>query len=233
MFQKNSITLITSFFLAFFGLSQDLEKDFEQIVQKMDSARSIMIDVSVKAYNRKGGQAIYSTKASVIKMEESSKSILGELEILMTPEYDLKIDHEEKAILILKKQDVSKQDLPNFDDLDMKKLRKYFESDESDVKPKIKLISNEGGIKKYSITNVPDIFEMQIHLNSKTNKLLKLSYEYGNSNSKGQYVVLNYSKFDYDLDQSKEFDLTNYFTIDGGEYVLNKRLVGYKIFTER
>lgn len=219
--------------MTFLGIAQDLEKDFDRVVREMDSAHSVRIEVTVKAYNQKGGQAVYSSKASVTKMGESSKSVLGELEILITSSYGVKIDHEEKAILIVKKEGAVIQNQPNLDDLDLKKLKKYFEDGNSTVKPSVKLLSNESGVKKYGITNIPDLLEMQIHLNSKTNKLLKVSYEYGSSSSKGQYVVLDYTKFDYNSDQSKEFDLKNYFTIDGENYVLNSRLKGYKIFTEK
>ena len=233
MYLKISFIIIGSFCFSSLGFSQSLEEDFERIVSKMDSASSVSINVSVRAYSQKGGQVIYSTKASVAKSGDKTMNILGEMEIISTPKYDLKIDHEERAVLILEKDTLTKISMPELSDLDIKKLRKYFDKNETKIAPKIRLISSANGIKKYAITELPELVEMQIHLNSRTNKLVKITYEYGNASSKGQYVVLTYSKFQYDSNLDSIFDLTNYFTTENNKYVLNDRLKGYKTYTER
>lgn len=236
MFQRISITFIITVCLGFYGCTQSLEQDFESIMRQMETASSVSINVSVKVYAQKGGSVVHSTTASVEKNGKNVKSVLGELEIITTPEYDLKIDHEEKAVLILKRDSVKSETLTELGELDLKKLKKFFEENATsadDSKPEIKLLSNANGEKKYAISNIQGVVEMQVHLNTNKNKLQKITYEYGNSGSKGQYVVLNYSKFQYNVDQTSTFDLTKYFTVKNGKYVLSAQLEEYKIYTER
>lgn len=235
MYLKSSLYSIAFVLLSFLSFGQDLKTDFQSIANRMESAKSVMINVDVKMHSRKGGTPIYSSKASVSKMGTSSKNVLGEMEFITTSSYELKLDHEERAVLIFEKTGNSTQESSPKQtvDFDISELQKFLEENESKSSTKTKLISNANGRRLYSITGVPDISEMTIELDVNTKKIIKITYEYGTSSKKGQYVVLKYEKFQYDLDLTAHFDLTKYFSIENDAYVLNSSLKGYHIYTEK
>lgn len=238
MFRKTKRYRIFIGFILFVPLSsfsQDLEKDMAEIGDKMESATSVSMEVDVKVYSSKGGTIVYSSGASLIKSENSTKSVLGEMEFINTPEYEVRVDHEDKAILIFKKLAPSDSKVPKTEqvEFDMEVLKKLIESEEgSQKKPIIKLLSSSGGIKKYSISGTPGIVETVLELDLTNKKIRSVRMEYGSDNSKGQFVVLNYSKFVYDADVSTSFNLANYFTESDKTYILSNKLKGYHIYTE-
>ena len=230
MFQKIKLVTI-AFFVGTLCSAQDLQKDFATIGEKMESASSISIAVDVKMYSSKGGSLGYSSKASSMKMGEYSKSVLGELEFINTPKFELKLDHEERAILIYKRDTTSTsfREL-SLEDFDVKKLQKFFEKNQSQPTTEVKLVSAASGVKTYSITGAKGIKEMRVVLNMTSKKISKITYEYDGS---GQYVVLTYSGFDYDKDLSSHFNLDSYFKEVGGKYVLTDKLKNYHLYTEK
>ncbi len=237
MFQNRTnwlFTIAVCFFSsALFG--QDLEKDMAEIADKMKASTSVSIDVDIKMYSNKGGSLIYKGNASLSKSQESMKSVLGEMEFINTPKYEVRVDHEERAVLIFKKEKPSESNMPKSEqvDFDVEALRKLIENEESTSnKPEVKLISTTGEIKKYSIKGSPGISELIVELNSVKKKIVTVRLEYGDGNSKGQYVVLSYNLFVYDTDVSSDFNLANYFTEKDNNYVLSSKLKGYHLYTE-
>ncbi|MCJ8289340.1 MAG: hypothetical protein HRT58_22020 [Crocinitomicaceae bacterium] len=206
-----------------------------EIAEAMKTASSISIGVDIKMYSKKGGGLIYKSNASLIKSEESTKSVLAEMEFVNTPLYEVRVDHEERAVLIFKKEKPSDTNLPETEqvEFDVEALKKLIESEESTTKkPTIKLVSSVGGIKKYSIKGSPGISELILELDLTNKKIKSVLIEYGDASSKGQYVVLRYSTFTYNTDVTSVFNLTNYFTEKDNNYVLSPKLKGYHIYTE-
>lgn len=227
---------VTGFCLiSILSFGQDLEKDMAEIAEAMKTASSISIGVDIKMYSKKGGGLIYKSNASLIKSEESTKSVLAEMEFVNTPLYEVRVDHEERAVLIFKKEKPSDTNLPETEqvEFDVEALKKLIESEESTTKkPTIKLVSSVGGIKKYSIKGSPGISELILELDLTNKKIKSVLIEYGDASSKGQYVVLRYSTFTYNTDVTSVFNLTNYFTEKDNNYVLSPKLKGYHIYTE-
>lgn len=237
MFQNKlrSILAASLCFISASVIGQNLEKDMTEIAEAMKTASSLSVGVDIQMYSKKGGSLIYRGNASLAKSKESTKSVLAEMEFVNTPSYELRVDHEEKAVLIFKKETPSDSNLPKSEkvDFDVDALRKLMEGEESSKKPTIKLISSSGGIKKYSIKGSSGISEMIVDLDITNKKIKSVIIEYQNDGgSNGQYLVLNYSKFDYNTDVSSAFDLTNYFTEKDNNYVLSQKLKGYHIYTE-
>lgn len=161
-----------------FAFGQDLKQDMAEIGEKMENASTVAITVDVKMYNKKGGSTIYAGKAGIVKSEESTKSTLGEMEFISTPEFELRVDHEERELLIFKKQAPSDTKIQEGEtmELDVEALKKLIESDqESQKKPKITLKSNVSGVKTYSITEIEGMAEviLVIDMNSKKVKTVK------------------------------------------------------------
>lgn len=240
MFQSKKIK--TRYILGIFclfslpTLAQDLEKDLTEIGQKMEASTSVSIVVDVKMYARKGGSIVYTGNAKMIKSNESTKSVLGEMEYINTPTFEVRVDHEEKGVLIHRKEvaDPSAKATKWEDvEFDIEALKKIMESQGKSSKPTIKLVSSSNGTKKYSITGTEGISESVIELDMNTKKLVSVRYEYGTGSDNGQYVVLNYSKFTYNSDVSSAFDLSKYFTENESTFVLAPDLKGYYIYTER
>ncbi len=215
------------------AFGQNLESDLQKISESMESAKSVAINVQVSSYSSKGGSLIYSAEASAMKMDRSMKNVLAEIETISTPYYELKIDHEERAILILEKDSTESIQEINLSDFDVRKLKKYFENDQSEYSKTVKLVSNSNGKKTYSITGIEGMREVLISLDANSNKIIQITYEYGSNSQKGQYTVLDYTKFVYNKDLSASFDLNTYFSEVNGQYVLVDKLKGYQIFTEK
>lgn len=220
-------------FLSSISFGQDFNKDFGLIVDKMNTAKSVEIDVEVAAYASKGGGRIYSTKAEMSRMGKNSRSVLGEMESIRTPEYELKLDSEEKAILIFDRSN-EQEKLKQFGemDFDVKALEKFFETQNKNKQASVSLKSDANGLKTYVFTGIPGLKEMIIRIRPKEGKIVSIDYAY-NEASGGQFITLKYKTFEYGKDLTSVFDLTKYFTVNEGQYVLNQRLEGYHLYTER
>lgn len=212
--------------------SQNIHKDIELISEKMETSTSVNLEVDVKVYSKKGGELIYSSKASAFKMGEAqSKTVLADMEFIQTTDFELKIDHDEKAILIFNKKHTNSSKNESFE-FDLNKLKDLFNTNEN-KSPSVKLLSNVSNIKKYSITGIPGTKEILITLDVSHLKIISVIYEYGTAKEPGQYILLNYTKFDFNTDLSSHFDLKKYFSIVSGEYVLNAKFKDYHLYTEK
>ena len=229
MFQK--ISLIIAICSPLMGVSQNLEQDFDEIVRHMTDAKSVSIEVAVEMYNRKGGKVAYSAKAALDKLGENGRTVLAEMEYIRTEDYILKIDKEEKAMLILKKENLKVPENIEMPDIDVEKLKKALIPKSTDAQS-VKLISSQNGRKKYSVRGLKGMKEIVVELDLNKKTIVSVRYEYGSENLAGQYVVLKYEKFAYNTNLANKFDLTSYFKIENNKYVLSPVFKGYKIYTE-
>ena len=235
MYLNRINTILLFCFLSWTAFGQsDLERiqtDFQQIINKMDSSQSVSINVDAKVYNKVGGTLISATKAKRSEDKNHSKVVLGELEIIETPKYSVRVDHEEHAILVVAKQSPKKGTSGESVDLDFKELLKLIKSQDSPSKPVVKMVSNSGGIRKYKITGLSGLksTEMEVNMNNLT--IYRIAFEYGAVNEPGQFVQLIYD-IKYNIDVTTVFSLSNYFTVKNNELVLSPQLKGYKLYTE-
>ncbi len=232
----NRINILIAFCfsaLSVFGQS-DLERiqtDFQQIINKMDSASAVSIAVDAKVYSKVGGSLLSSTKAIRTEDINYSKVVLGELEIIETKKYSMRVDHEEHAILVVEKKNSKKVETGESMQLDFKQLQKMIQDQSSPSKAVVKLMSNSDGIRKYRITGLEGLRSTEIELNMTNLTINKITFEYGSASDPGQYVQLIYT-IDYDSDVTQVFALKNYFTVQNDEFILSPQLKGYKIYTE-
>lgn len=238
MFQKVINSILFVFFIGLSSFGQNLDKDVQEIIQNLDSASSVSIKVKVDVYSRKGGAKTFSTTASMQRQKNSFLNILAKQENFENAKYQVSIDHEEKKVLILKKEATAKaraikEDFEN----ELKKLQKMLEKQDKGENVKdskvVKLVSNVSGVRKYSITNIAEYKEISIVLDLNAKVIKSITYEYSEkSEMKGQYVVLDYSEFKIGGDLSKLLTPSNYFTEANGKYTLVSSLKNYKIYTE-
>lgn len=212
----------------------ELSKDLDRIVAHMDSLSSMSIEASVKVYGRKGGSVIYATNAAVYRNAAGSLTKLGDQEYFISKDYDVTVDHDEKAVLILKKSaaqpgKAKKQSV----DFDAAALKKLLEPSEKAPQRKVVLVSNQNGKKTYSVSNVPGMKEVRMVVNMTELSIESVTYEYSEeSENKGQYVSVIYTRFKKGADVSAILQPSNYFSESNGTYVLVPRLKNYKIYTE-
>lgn len=236
LWNNRTYFLVFSFLLSLYGWSQDLKADMSVITEKMKASETLLLEVEAKMYNTKGGAMIFQSSAEMMKDGTKMKSKLGEMEFLITDDYEIRIDNEEKSMLILDKSKErksilpqSKSDLKKFED-DIKEIEKLFSENENKVS--IALLSSSGGIKKYSITGIEGIKEVVINLDLNKKSIKSISYEYGSASEKGQYVVVVYSRFEYDATLGSEFNLSGIFTKNQDNYILQGKYKNYHLFTE-
>ena len=230
---KKSYRVIIALFLSVHCFAQDINKDFEEIITKMESSESYAIEVDVKVYDRKGGSLITSTSAALDKMNANSRNKVGEIENLDTEEYALKIDHEEKAILVLKKEKVDKAPKTEKVDFDIKAFQEFLKANTAESKVAVALLSESNGIKNYEITGIHGLKSMKIQLDMNTKRIVDISYEYGGENTdQKNFIRLKYSDFNYGTDLSSTFDLSKYFTLEINIYKVGSSFTGYTIYTE-
>lgn len=229
------IKLLACFvFLSTIGKAQDLTKDLQRIMSNIDSTSSMEIEAKVNAYSRKGGSVIYTANTAIYRTADAALTKLGDQEFLITPLYDVKVDHEEKAVLIQKiaPGQANKKTTQKLD-MEVSKLLKMLEKGETASQQKIVLVSNQSGKKTYSVTNSPGLKEIRIVLNMTALSIESVTYEFNDKGeNKNQYVTVEYTAFNKNTDLTARLKTSQYFTESNGEYVLATRLKGYKIYTE-
>lgn len=199
----------------------------------MDSARSVAIDVNVTMFSSKNGSKVYATGASIYKMQNSYRNVLGEIETIITPDYDIRIDHEDQAVLILDKAKTDKLEKEFNFNVDLEKIKEYFDTvKRKDRSLTVELISNINNLKKYSVKGIDGFKSFEVELDMSNKSIRAVKFEYTNESYSGQYVVINYTKFEYNKDLAKYFKLSNYFTVQNNKYILNENFKGYQLYTE-
>lgn len=213
------------------AFTQNFEQDLKSIVQQIDSSKNTSIAVKVNVYQRKGGKLIYSTTCLSEHQQKNSYTKLDQIEYLICGGYEIQIDHEEHTFFIHKSSIGKKQDF----DIDVKSLKKFFESEQNNEtvkKQKTKLLTENNGIRAYQMTGMDGMKEIIFELDINRKKIKKIIYHYSeNSGVSGQYMVLNYEKFEITQDPFS-FELKNYFTQVNGKYTLNSKYKNYKLLTE-
>ncbi len=230
----NKFFFILLSFISFPILSQEFEKEMKDIVSKLDTSTSVLIEVKVDVYRKKGGDLIYTTSSSVKHSGKITITKLDNFEMYKSQYHDIQVDHEDRKMLV-HKINTSQKTNDDFSDLNLKEIKALLKSETKDSKkPIYTLKSNEKSLKTYSITNIPGLKECIIVLDTKNEKIISVTYEYSEKSAqKGQYCVIEYSTFDYTPNFSPSiFELKNYFTYVDKKCVLSKKFKTYQLFTE-
>lgn len=231
MYRKTKILLIF-LSIGFFGVSQSLEADLELIAEKMNSCSSVSIGVFVNVKSSKDGASIYKAKAELQKRGGNSRSVLGEMESLRLEEYDLRIDHEEKMVLVVDKENLEQRIDPSEMDIDVKALKKLLKNKDAPVPNEVKLVSNKDKIRKYAISGIQGMTEVIVVLDMNRLSMKSISYEYESSELGGQFVELIYETFEYDINLSEVLNTAQYFFLKDDKIVLHDSLKEYTLYTE-
>ena len=231
MFQKTSSLLFIFILFTGWSSAQSLQNDMQEVIKEMDNASSVSLVIDVQVYDKRGGQKTYATRASLDKMGANSRYVVGEVTMVDTKKYQVRVDSEEKAILILDKSKKKPEKLENFD-VDLKALKKALEEQQGNTPQKaIELLSENNGVRKYKVSELNDFEEMIITFDMNKKVIRSVAYQYGVKYG-GQFASLNYSTFTYNKDLSEVFNMMAYFTIKNNTYVLNNKFKGYTIYTE-
>lgn len=227
--------ILFSFLICLFSSSlygQDFEKDLKAIVSRMDTSKSVSIVVKMESFQKKGGKKMYDSEGTLEKSYSNSITSIGGSTVFISSKYQVEIDKEEQTMMVLKKsqkdKSSKKEEKMKFD---MKELKKLMEEENGASKPVIKLVSNNNGIKTYQMTKISGYKEIKVVLNSNLYSLVSVSYEYSaNSSYKGQYIVVNYTKFDLKASFSKNyFSESKFFKVDKNTYTPSSAYKGYKL----
>jgi hypothetical protein len=232
MFRNRNKYLVLIPLLIFMNsvIGQNLDDDLLKIVKHLDTAKTVSLNTDIIVYAKKGGNKVFTANASLKRAEDVSLTSLDDMEYFSNSGYFVTIDHEEKRVSIVKNDQKKQNEL--LDNFDVKSLRKLI-AEESDVKPKIKLISNSNNLRTYSITSVPGVDDVRIVLNMNALAIVSVTYQYSDeSEYKGQYIVVNYTTFECNKEVSNSLKQSNFFTISGEKVVLNNRLKEYTLYAE-
>lgn len=227
--------MIKLFFILFIGSScfaQSFKDDLAKIVSKIESESDLSLKVKALVKTSENGQVIYESQSSILRRKNEGflTKIDGE-ELLVTDEYEIVVSQSEKNIIV---QKTIKLDEKDFSKKALGDIRKYFdqESKNSKIAMSEKLISENDGIRKYSIKNMPGISEMRMKLDMNSLKIINVEYWFkDNESSQSYYCLITYNTFDYHPTIApKTISTLNYFTIDkDGNYVLAPRFNNYKL----
>lgn len=215
------------------AIGQDLDADLRKIVQHIDSADGLSIETSVKVYARKGGSVIYAANASVHRNAAASLTKLGDQEYYTGKQYDVTVDHEERSVLILKKETPKAKKKKETLEFDASALLELLGDGEKEPKRTVTLVSDQNGKKTYSVSGVPGMKEVRMTLDMHALAIRQVIYEFSEqSENKGQYVTIAYTTFGTDPEVGNLLKTSQYFSESDGRYVLSARLKNYKLYTE-
>lgn len=228
------ISLISTLFI--FAVStasgQDLDADLKLIADAIESAKSVAIEAEVHMYSRKNGPKVYTAGGALYKSGQSVLNTIGGYKSLQTSKYYVQVDEEERIMLVLDRSKTDRALEKKMPEMDVRELRKLYAEKDSESNIKITLVSASDGRKKYKISGVSGVVEVEIELDITKKALVMVSYSYDNELYSGQYVVVNYSKFLYDSDLESHFNPQNYFVVQNSKIIPAKKYTGYKIYTE-
>ena len=212
--------------------AQKFADDLNSIVKKIESEPTLSLAVSAVVKTSENGSVVYSSKSTLLRKKDSGfLTIIDGEELLVTKEYEVAVNKDQKSVIV---QKVTKLDEMDFSKKVLADIQKHFENENNQSKNNYseKLISDNQGIRTYSVKNMPGIAEMKIVLDMKSLKIVRVEYFFkGDSGEQGYYCLVNYETFDYSPSiDTKVVSTSNYFTIDtAGQYILAPRFNNYKL----
>ncbi len=216
------------FLLSFTGNGQSLSDDLKAISGYLDSAKSVSLQVDIHVYSSRGGSEIYDASASVDRKGAASVTVLGDVEIYEDATWRVDVNHTEKFVAVIKKEAIQKAGKTAGVQFDVRELMKLL-GDGSAKAPAIKLVSDAAGVRTYELTGIESLKEVRIVLDMNKKNIRSVTYEYASeSDSKGQYIELSYTRFTVN-ETGKTLRASDYFTVSSKQYQLTARFKGYQL----
>lgn len=225
------IVLVIFTGLSFSGRAQSLMSDMKEIVGVLDTVNSVHIQVNCKVYSRKGGDLINTAHTELFKDGKKSVSIMDDMSVFSDEKYGVLVNNEDHSLmLVAKNKYASKFNIKNNNGIDQfvswlhqKQTKKSFSQE---------MVSEENGVRTYSIKNLDDVKELIIVLDMKNKSIVRITYEFSESSEKKQkFIQLNYSKF---LLNSKEINVnqSDYYIQKSGKFLPGNKYKSYRITTD-
>jgi hypothetical protein len=220
--------------LFFFALpfhSQSLMEDLKAVSGVLDTAKSVHIQVVCKIYTDRDGQLVNTVNTGVLKKGKMSVSTFDDMEVFTNDKYGVYVSGENKSIMLISKSKHSDR-IQSIDDKGIDQFISWMKKQQTKTSFHPVLITDEGGLRTYSIKDLEDLKEVLIVINTNNKSILNISYEYSESSKQKQkFILLNYSKF---LVNSKEIhlDQTDYYIQQSGKFLPGKKYKSYSITTD-
>ncbi|MDF3026940.1 MAG: hypothetical protein K0S23_1247 [Fluviicola sp.] len=229
---KQFCTIIAGLFLfSYSSQAQSLIDDLKAVSSVLDTAKSVKIQVVCKVYSKKGGDLVSSINTGITKKGKMSVSLFDNLEIFTNEKYGVYVDKENESIMVVSKSKHAAR-LNSMGDKHMNEFVSWMKKQQTKVDFKPVLISEEAGIRSYSVTSLDDLKELIVSINVTNHTIEKISYEYVESSQQKQhYILLDYTKF---LINSKEIDLDqkDYYIQQSGKFLPGNKYKSYSISTD-
>lgn len=211
--------------------AQNLMDDLKKISSVLDTVETVRIDVVCKVYFKKGGELLSTVNTGLIKKGKKTVSVFDDFEIFMNEKYGVYVNHEDKSITVISKDKYASQ-MKSIDNKSVDQFVNWMKKQENKTSFNPKLLSEEGGVRTYSITGLNDLKELIVAINVTNHTIEKISYEFEESSQQKQkYILLNYSKF---IINSKEIhlDSKDYYIQQSGKFLPGNKYKSYSITTD-
>lgn len=211
--------------------AQSLMDDLKMVSSVLDTAKAVQINVICKIYSKKGGDLTNTVYTGVTRKGKTSVSILDDVEIFTNEKYGVFIDNEHKSIAVLSKSKHASR-LKSIGDEGIDQLVSWMKKHQTKTSFNPVLLSDEEGIRTYSLKNTDDVNEVMISINVIKKCIVKITYEFSESSTQKQkYISLDYSKF---LINQKETTInqSDYYIQQSGKILPGNKYKSYSITTD-
>ena len=211
--------------------AQNLVTDLKEVSSILDTAKTVQIQVTCKIYSNRGGELINTANTAIIKKGKLSVSIFDDLAVFTNEKYGVYVNSEDKTLMLVLKSKYTSQ-MKQIDNKSIDQFVSWVKKQQTKKTFNPVLVSEEKGIRTYSIKELDDLKEVIIALNVKDKTIVKISYEFNDSSDQKQkYIVLDYSTFlvnsrDTTLDQS------DYYIQQSGKFLPGNKYKSYSITTD-
>jgi hypothetical protein len=205
--------------------------DLKAVSSVLDTAGTVEIQVLCKVYSKRNGELVSTANTGIIKKGKMNVSVFDDLEIFTNDQYGVYVNSESKSIMLISKsKHTSRLKAP--DDKGLDKFVSWVKQQQNKAAFNPDLLSDEAGVRTYSIRGVEDLKEVLVSINTKNKTVVRISYEFSDSSQQKQrYIVLDYSKF---LVNSKETSLNqkDYYIQQSGKFLPGNKYKSYSITTD-
>jgi hypothetical protein len=205
--------------------------DLKEVSSVLDTAGAVEIRVICKVYSKRDGELVSTANTGIIRKGKMNVSIFDELEVFTNDQYGVYVNSENKSIMLISKsKHTSRLKAP--DDKGLDQFVSWMKKHQNKTTFKPSLLTDEEGIRTYSIKGIEDLKEVLVSINTKNKTILKISYEFSESSQQKQrYIILDYSKFKVN---SKEINLNqkDYYIQQSGKFLPGNKYKTYSITTD-
>lgn len=234
MTMRNIITSIL--FLCFYhGFGQSFDEVFQKGLDQMKDKQAYEVNTAYKLYRGIDGTKVFEEYSGILsKKGTSTYQRLGGMELLNTDSYLVKLNHDDKEILVGKNANTVSTEMST---MDISLILQYFEKG---------TIQDRGNSYELEFNGKPGnelkIGKLLIHLNKKTNLISKqvvfFSYvtdfsAYDPNTLKKDFdltrLEISYSNFKENINENN-FNIERYFSIVNDKILIGKEFKDFEFF---